>query len=125
MYACKLKRITFEKRHIITWNGDPELREGCTKRNGHSYTRLVRVDVICHPHRLIHNIAFDLNGVNWMDPADYITDLEEEARTLRGRVTELEQELRKVSEELRVARERKVEEVTVPSYFHSPGIDGD
>ena len=49
-----------------------------------------------------------------MDPADYITDLEGESRTLRDRVAELEEELRKVREELRVARERKIEEVTVP-----------
>ena len=46
-----------------------------------------------------------------MNSEDYITDLEEEARTLRSRVTELEEELRQTREELRVALERKVEEV--------------
>jgi len=65
------------------------------------------------------------NEANWMDPADYIADLEGEARTLRGRVVELEEELQQVREELRVACERKVEEVTVPSDFHSEGVDGD
>jgi len=49
-----------------------------------------------------------------MDSADYIADLEEEARTLRRRVSELEEELRETREELRVALERKVEEVSVP-----------
>lgn len=60
-----------------------------------------------------------------MDPIDHITDLEEEARTLHRRVAELEEDLRKVREELRVARERKVEEVIVPSDLHSAGINGD
>ena len=46
-----------------------------------------------------------------MNSEDYIADLEEEARTLRSRVTELEEELRQTREELRVALERKVEEV--------------
>ena len=49
-----------------------------------------------------------------MDPTDYITDLKEEAETLRSRVAELEKELGKAKEELRLARERKVEEVSVP-----------
>ena len=48
-----------------------------------------------------------------MDSEDYITDLEEETRTLRGRVAELEEELRQTREELRVSLERKVEEVSV------------
>jgi len=60
-----------------------------------------------------------------MDPADYITDLEGEARTLRGRVADLEEELRQVREEIRVACERKVEEVIVPSDLHSVGVGGD
>lgn len=60
-----------------------------------------------------------------MDPIDHITDLEEEARTLRRRVAELEEDLRKVREELRIARERKVEEVIVPSDLYSVGINGD
>ena len=46
-----------------------------------------------------------------MNSEDYIADLEEDARTLRSRVTELEEELRQTREELRVALERKVEEV--------------
>ena len=46
-----------------------------------------------------------------MNSEDYIADLEEEARTMRSRVTELEEELRQTREELRVALERKVEEV--------------
>ena len=48
-----------------------------------------------------------------MDSEDYIADLEEETRTLRGRVAELEEELRQTREELRVALEQKVEEVSV------------
>lgn len=52
-----------------------------------------------------------------MDPTDYIADLEEEMETLRGRVADLEEELDKAREELRLARERKVEEVSVLSYF--------
>lgn len=52
-----------------------------------------------------------------MDPRDYIADLEEEVRTLRGRAAELEEELRQIKEELRVANERKVEEVSLYSYF--------
>lgn len=47
-----------------------------------------------------------------MDSRDYITDLEEETRTLRSRVVELEEELRQAREELKVALERKVEEVS-------------
>ena len=53
-----------------------------------------------------------------MDSADYIADLEEESRTLRSRVAELEEELCRAREELRVALERKVEEVSTPSYLH-------
>lgn len=46
-----------------------------------------------------------------MDWADHIADLEEETRTLRSRVVQLEEELRVAKEELRIARERKIEEV--------------
>ena len=53
-----------------------------------------------------------------MDPTDYIADLEEEVETLRGRVADLEEELDKVREELRLACERKVEEVSVLTYFY-------
>lgn len=52
-----------------------------------------------------------------MDSTDYITDLEEEAQILHGRVAELEEELRKAREELRVAYGRKVEDVTAPLGF--------
>lgn len=40
-------------------------------------------------------------------------DLERERRSLRDRIAELEKELRKVRDEVRVARERKVEEASV------------
>jgi len=60
-----------------------------------------------------------------MDSADYLADLEEEARTLRHRVAELEEELREAREELRVALERKVEEVSAPSNIYFASTDSD
>jgi len=60
-----------------------------------------------------------------MDSADYLADLEEEARTLRRRVAELEEDLREAREELRVALERKVEEVSVPSNVYFASTDSD
>jgi hypothetical protein len=54
-----------------------------------------------------------------MDSADYIADLEREVQTLHDRVAELEGELLKVRDELRVAYERKLEEVSVP-FDHRP-----
>ena len=53
-----------------------------------------------------------------MNSEDYMADLEEESRTLRRRVGELEEELRRVKGELEIARHRKVEEVSLPSYPH-------
>jgi hypothetical protein len=47
-----------------------------------------------------------------MDP-DYVADLEGEVLALRGRVAELEGELRQVRADLTVALERKVEEASV------------
>lgn len=47
-----------------------------------------------------------------MDSADYIADLEGEVQVLRDRVTELKEDLRKARDEVRVARKRKVEEVS-------------
>jgi len=58
-----------------------------------------------------------------MDSADYLADLEEETRTLRCRVAELEKELREAREELRVALERKVEEVSAPSNIYFASTD--
>jgi len=46
--------------------------------------------------------------------ADYITDLEDEVRVLRDRVTELEAELVEARENLNIALERKIEEVIIP-----------
>lgn len=57
--------------------------------------------------------------------ADYIVNLEEEGRVLRGQVTELEAELVETRENLKIALERKVEEViTIPPIpsFHLPGL---
>jgi len=57
--------------------------------------------------------------------ADYIADLEEEVRVLRGRVTELEAEVVEARENLNIALERKVEEViTIPLIpgFHLLGL---
>ena len=57
--------------------------------------------------------------------ADYIADLKEKVRVLRGRVTELEAELVETRENLNIALERKVEEViTIPPIpsFHLPGL---
>jgi len=48
-----------------------------------------------------------------MNSADYLANVEG-ARILRRRVAELEEELRETREELRVALERKVEEVSAP-----------
>jgi len=45
--------------------------------------------------------------------ADYIADLEAEVSILRDRVAELEAELTKSRENLRIALERKVEEVGI------------
>ena len=45
--------------------------------------------------------------------ADHIDDLEKEADMLRGRIAELEAELTKVREDLNIALERKVEEVSI------------
>ena len=45
---------------------------------------------------------------------DYIVDLEEEVRVLRGQVTELEAELTEARENLSIALKRKVEEVSIP-----------
>ena len=59
-----------------------------------------------------------------MDPADYTADLEEEVQTLRSRVAELEGELHKTREELRIALERKVEEVSVSLDLHPTSTDG-
>ena len=53
-----------------------------------------------------------------MDP-DYVADLEGEVLALRGRVAELEGELRQVRVDLAVALERKVEEASV-SFLISP-----
>ena len=49
--------------------------------------------------------------------ADYIADLEEEVRTLRGQVAGLEAELTKARENLNIALERKVEEVIIHSFL--------
>jgi len=53
-----------------------------------------------------------------MNSEDYIADLEEETRTLRRRVAELEEDLRQVRGELEIALHRKVEEVSPPLYPH-------
>lgn len=49
--------------------------------------------------------------------ADYIADLEGEVQVLRGRIAELEEELRQAKEDLSVAHERKVEEVITHSFL--------
>jgi len=46
-----------------------------------------------------------------MDPADYIADLEEEVRTLRGKVAGLEKKVCQLEDDLKISRDRKVEEV--------------
>jgi len=53
-----------------------------------------------------------------MDPKDFIADLEEENRTLRRQLAEEKEASRRLREELRVARERKVEEVSPNPYPH-------
>ena len=67
--------------------------------------------VIYHSPQHIRKVISN-RTVCHMDSEDYIADLEE-TRTLRGWVAELEEELRQTREELRMALERKVEEVSV------------
>jgi len=59
-----------------------------------------------------------------MNSADYLANVEG-ARTFRRRVAELEEELREAREELRVALERKVEEVSAPSDIYFTSTDSD
>jgi len=54
-----------------------------------------------------------------MDSEDYIAELGEEARSLRRQVVELEDELRQVREDLMIALDRKVEEVSPSSRLYS------
>jgi len=49
-----------------------------------------------------------------MDSTDYIADLEEELRVTKEELRTTREELCRIREELRVAHERKVEEVCVP-----------
>ena len=49
-----------------------------------------------------------------MNSEDYIADLEEEARALRRRVVEQDEEIRQLRAELDIALHRKVEEVSPP-----------
>jgi len=58
-----------------------------------------------------------------MDPEDYTADLEEELRSVRSQLAEAKEEIRQLKEDLRIARERKVEEVSVPSYSQVVGVD--
>ena len=60
-----------------------------------------------------------------MSERDYLTDAHNENLNLRARIAELEEELDGLRQELRVARERKVEEVSPYSDLHPAGIDGD
>jgi len=53
-----------------------------------------------------------------MDSKDFIADLEEENRTLRNQLAEEKEVSRRLREELRVACERKVEEVSPHPYPH-------
>lgn len=59
-----------------------------------------------------------------MSERDYLADAHIENLILRTRIVELEEELDRLREELRVAHERKIEEVSVSSDFHPGGIDG-
>jgi len=60
-----------------------------------------------------------------MDPIDHVTDsdLEEEIRSLRGLLADAKEEIRQLKEDLRVASERKVEEVSMQSHSHFMGVD--
>ena len=59
-----------------------------------------------------------------MSERDYLTDAQNENASLRARIVELEEELYFVREQLRVARERKIEEVSASPDFHQAGVNG-
>ena len=58
-----------------------------------------------------------------MDPKDYTADLEEELKSVCIQLVKTREEICQLKEDLRIACEQKVEEVSGPFYSQVVGVD--